>query len=51
MPDGSLGIPRRVPDAAVESLLAIHDQWPDRLWDLVEEHPGAFEYYVRELVP
>jgi hypothetical protein len=39
-----------VPDAAVESLLAIHDQWSDRLWDLVEERTGAFECYVGGLL-
>jgi hypothetical protein len=50
MPDGSLRLPRRVPDAAVESLLAVHDQWSDRLWDLVEERTGAFECYVGELL-
>jgi len=47
--DGSLRLPRRLPDAAVESLLAIHDHWSDHLWDLVEAHNGAFEDYVTRL--
>jgi hypothetical protein len=50
MRDGSLRLPRRLPNAAVESLLAIHDQWSDRLWDLVEARTGAFEGYIGELV-
>ncbi len=44
--DGSLRLPRRLPDAAVESLLDIHDHWSDRLWDLVEAETGAFEDYI-----
>jgi hypothetical protein len=29
LPDGRVVLPRRLPDAAVESLLAIHDRWSD----------------------
>jgi hypothetical protein len=49
MRDGSLRLPRRLPDAAVVSLLEIHDHWSDRLWDHVEDRPGAFEDYVSAL--
>jgi hypothetical protein len=49
LPDGSLRLPRRLPDAAVESLLAIQDHWSDRLWDLVEQRTGVFEDYVGAL--
>jgi hypothetical protein len=49
MNEGSLRLPRRLPDAAVESLLQIHDHWSDRLWDLVESRAGAFEDYVDKL--
>jgi hypothetical protein len=46
MRDGSLRLPRRLSDAAVESLLSIHDYWSDRLWDHVESRAGVFEDYV-----
>lgn len=49
LPDGSLRHPRRLPDAAIESLLAIHDHWSDQLWDLVERREGEFEDYVHAL--
>jgi hypothetical protein len=49
MPDGSLRLPRRLPDSAVEALLGIHDRWSDRLWDLVESRPSMFEDYVDRL--
>jgi hypothetical protein len=49
MQDGWLRLPRRLPDAAVESLLQIHDHWSDRLWDVVETNSGAFEDYVIKL--
>jgi hypothetical protein len=48
--DGSLRLPRRLPDAAIEALLSIHDLWSDRLWDLVEGQPGAFESYIDAIV-
>jgi hypothetical protein len=47
--DGSLRLPRPLPDAAVESLLGIHDHWSERLWDVVDARIGAFEDYIAEL--
>jgi hypothetical protein len=49
LPDGSLRLPRRLPNAAVQALLDIHDLWSDRLWDLVESDAGRFEEYVEAL--
>ena len=49
MPDGSLRLPRGLSDAAVTSLLELHDRWSDRLWDLVEARAGAFESYIERL--
>ena len=49
MPDGSLRLPRRLPDPAVDTLLDVHDRWSDHLWDRVEARPGAFEAYVAKL--
>jgi hypothetical protein len=49
LPDGSLRLPRRLPDSAVESLLEMHDHWSDQLWDLVEQRYGSFEDYVGAL--
>lgn len=49
LPDGSLRLPRRLPNAAVQALLDIHDAWSDRLWDLVEQEAGRFEEYVEAL--
>jgi hypothetical protein len=49
LPGRSLRLPPRLPDAAVESLLEIHDHWSDQLWDLVERRSGAFEDYVDAL--
>lgn len=49
MRDGSLRLPRRLPDSAVNSLLDIHDAWSDRLWDRIDRQDGAFEDYVGKL--
>lgn len=49
--DGSLRLPRRLPDAAVEALLNIHDHWSDQLWDLVEAKTGVFEDYIDAVGP
>jgi hypothetical protein len=43
LPDGSLRLPRRPPDPTIEGLLALHDRWSDRLWELLDAHPGQFE--------
>jgi hypothetical protein len=49
LPDGSLRLPRRPPNAAIEAILALHDRLSDRLWDLVEARPGSFERYAAKL--
>jgi hypothetical protein len=46
LPDGRLVLPRRLPDAAVESLLALHDRWSEELWDILDESPGAIDPYT-----
>jgi hypothetical protein len=42
-PDGSLRLPRPLPDAAVEALLDLHDCWSDRLWDTLDSDPMVLE--------
>lgn len=49
-PDGSLRLPRRLPEPAVSSLLELHDRWSDRAWDLIDAHAGMFEDHIAELV-
>lgn len=46
LPDGSLRLPRRLPDPAISSLLAIQDRWSERLWELIDSQPGTFEQYA-----
>lgn len=49
LPDGSLRLPRRLPNATIESLLALHDRLSDRFWEVVESYPGSFEQYAAHL--
>ncbi len=49
LPDGSLRLPRRLPDPAISSLLAIQDRWSERLWALIDSRPGTFERYATTL--
>jgi hypothetical protein len=46
LPDGRLVLPRRLPDAAVEALLAIHDRWSDHLWELLDARAGEPDPYA-----
>lgn len=46
--DGRLMLPRRLPDSAVEALLAIHDRWSDRLWQLRDDCLGETDPYVEQ---
>lgn len=42
-PDSSVRLRRPLPEAAVQSLLELHDRWSDRLWESLDAEPGAFE--------
>jgi hypothetical protein len=46
LPDGSLVLPRRLPEAAVEALLSIQDRWSDRLWALLDERGIETDPYL-----
>jgi hypothetical protein len=46
--DGRLVLPRRLPDSAVESLLAIHDYWSDRLWQLRDKRSSGSDPYLEQ---
>ncbi len=46
LPDGSLRLPRPLPDAAVEALLDLHDRWSDRLWESLDAAPTSMEHRV-----
>jgi hypothetical protein len=32
------------------ALLAIHDRWSERLWDVVDSRPGHLDEYVAQLL-
>jgi hypothetical protein len=48
LPDGSLVLPPRLPDAAIESLLYLHDRWSDELWDVLDERGIDADPYTRQ---
>lgn len=50
LPDGSLRLPRPLPDPAVEALLSLQDRWSDRLWSALDAEPGSFERFAEDLV-
>lgn len=46
LPDGSLVLPPRLADAAVEALLAIQDHWSDHLWASLDERGLETDAYA-----
>jgi hypothetical protein len=48
LPDGSLVLPPRLPDPAIESLLYLQDRWSDELWDVLDERGVDSDPYTRQ---
>jgi hypothetical protein len=46
LPDGRLVLPHRLPDAAVETLLTLHDRWSDRLWQFLDASARETDPYA-----